>query len=81
MLKQSWCPNRQNIYEIEHNQKVVTKWILATNEAYEDQLLELNLLPLCLYIEMHNLLFLLALLRNQYDVKIQPKSDEFAETT
>ena len=73
---QAWCPNRQNLQDIEHIQRVATKWILATNEAYKDQLPELNLLPLFLYIERHYLFFLLALLRNHYDVCIQPDSSE-----
>ena len=46
---QAWCPNRQNLREIEHIQKVATKWILATNAAYTDRLLELNLFPLSLH--------------------------------
>ena len=78
---QAWCPKRQNLQEIEHIQKVATKWILATNAAYKDRLIELNLFPLCLYIEMHDFLFLLSLLKNQYDVRIQPESDESADTT
>ena len=75
---QAWCANRQNLQEVEHIQKAATKWILATNAAYIDRLLKPNLLHLCLYIEMHDLLFLLALLRNQYDVRIKSES---AETT
>ena len=48
-VSQAWCPNRQNLQEIEHIQKVATKWILATNAAYKDRPLGLNLLPLCLH--------------------------------
>ena len=54
---------------------------LGNHCSIHDRLLGLNLLPLCLHIEMHDILFLLALIRNEYDVKIQPDFDESAETT
>ena len=49
--------------------------------SIHDRLLELSLLPLCLDIEIRDLLFLPALIRNEYYVKIQPEFDESAETT
>ena len=47
-----------------------TKWILETRKSYKERLLHLKILPLSWYVEMHDLLLLLALKLNAFDVKI-----------
>ena len=47
--------------EIQRLQKTATKLILSEKQDYQQQLVTLNLLPLSLYIEMHDLFYLIAL--------------------
>ena len=56
--------------QLERVQKLATKWILGTSSHYKERLQKLNLLPLSLYIELHDILVLLALLENKYDVSL-----------
>ena len=56
--------------EIEKLQKIATKWILSKKQSYKLRLVTLNLLPLSLYIEMHYLLYPIALKKSKYDVEL-----------
>ena len=67
---QAWMPSRTNMLDLEKVQKLATKWILCSNESYKERLTNLKLLPLCLYIELHDLLYLLAIMRGDYDTTI-----------
>ena len=59
---QAWMPSRTNMLDLERVQKLATKWILCSNERYKERLTNLKLLPLCLYIELHDLLYMLAIM-------------------
>ena len=63
-------PSKSNMADIEKVQKQATKCIVATGLSYKERLLKLNLLPLCFYIEMHDILTLFVFLINLYDVEI-----------
>ena len=67
---QAWQPNKSNLAKFERVQEIATKWILNASFEYKDRLLQLKLLPLSLYVEMHNLLLLISLDRNEYDVVV-----------
>ena len=56
--------------EIEKLQKIAAKWILSEKQSYKQRLVTLNLLPLSLYIEMRDLLYLLALKQGKNDVEL-----------
>ena len=66
--------------EIEKLQKIATKRILSEKQSYKQRLVTLNLLPLRLYIEMHNLLYLIALKQGKYDVELS-NLDSIQEST
>ena len=52
-----WHANRTSMKELEPVQKRVTKWICRTSQVvYKTRLIQLKLLPINLYIEMHDLL-------------------------
>ena len=68
-------PNKTNMQELERVHKIATKWILGSTEPYKTRLTKLKLLPLCMYIELHDLLYLLALQKGDYDVDISLESD------
>ena len=78
---QAWTPSRSNMEQLERVQKLATKWILRTSKTYTERLKDLNLLPLNLYMEMHDILILIALLENRYDVEIERKPSESCEIT
>ena len=78
---QAWYPSRNNMDQLERVQKLATKWILCTNSHYKDRLAKLKLLPLSLYIEMHDILMLLALIENKYDVNLKKATYGTCETT
>ena len=67
---QAWFPNKLQMKEIEKLLKIATKWILSEKQSYKQRLVTLNLLPLSLYIEMHDLLYLIALKQGKYDVEL-----------
>ena len=75
---QAWMPSRTNMTDLEKVQKLATKWSLCSNESYKERLTNLKLLPLCLYIELHDLLYMLAIMRGDYDttVDLQEKPPE-----
>ena len=72
---QAGMPNKTNKQELERIQKFATNWILGSTEPYKTRLTNLILLPLCMYIELHYLLYLLALQKRYYDAAISPESD------
>ena len=66
---QAWLPNRTNMYKIEKVQIMATKWILGNSlQSYKERLISLKLLPLCHYVELHDLLLFLAITRNEFDI-------------
>ena len=78
---QAWLPNRQQMEKIEKLQKRATSWILSGRSCtYEEKLIALKLLPLCRYVEMHDLLLLLSLLDNILDIKVNIEYQDFEKT-
>ena len=63
-----WHANRTSMKELELVQKRVTKWICRTSQVdYKTRLIQLKLLPIDLYIEMHDLLTFCKLVAHQYN--------------
>ena len=75
---QAWLPNRQQMKKIEKLQKRATSWILSRrNCTYKETLIALKLLPLSMYVELHDLLLLLSLLDNKFDIKVNFEYEDF----
>ena len=53
---------------------------MIKKQNYKQRLVTLNLLPLSFYIEIHNLLYLIALKRGKYDVELS-NVDSIQEST
>ena len=71
---ESWYGCKTNLSKFESLQIEETKWIVNGHvSGYKERLLKLKLLPLPLsmYAEMHDLLLLTSLDRNEYDVEIE----------
>ena len=63
-----WQANRTSMKELELVQKRVTKWICRTSQVdYKTGLIQLKLLPINLYIEMHDLLTFCKIVADQYN--------------
>ena len=75
---QAWFTNkRDRAKEIERVQKKATSWILHNWELkYKKRLGKLNLLPLSLYMELHDLLLLIAFLSGNYNINIPIKRNQ-----
>ena len=71
---QAWKPNKTEAKEIEKIQKRATAWILNTwDMKYKDRLSKLNLLPLTMYFELHDLLLYINFLEGKYNIKVPQK--------
>ena len=64
---QVWYPTKTDLIRIELVQKRPTRWIVDAELLYIDRLVKLKLLPLSLYIEMHDILLFAAIINNNYD--------------
>ena len=53
--------------KVEKIQGLSTKWFLRVNIDYKTRLIKCGLLPLSMYIELHDVLFMRDLLKNEYD--------------
>ena len=68
---QAWFAEKTETNEIERVQKKATSWILNNWELnYKKGLGKLNLHPPSLYIELHDLLLLIAFLSGNYNINI-----------
>ena len=68
---QAWFANKMETKEIERVQKKATSWILNNWELnYKTRLGNLNLLLLSLYLELNNLLLLIAFFSGNYEINI-----------
>ena len=48
---------------------MATKWILRNSlQSYKERLISLKLLPLCHYVELHDLLLFLAITQNEHAI-------------
>ena len=59
----TWFANKTETKSIENIQRKATKWILNSSiKSYNKRLIELRLLPLSYYFELHDLLMLVSIL-------------------
>ena len=78
---QTWLPNRTNMYKIEKKEIKAIKWILGNAlRSYKERLISLKLLTLCHYLELHDLLFFLAITRNEIAIPTDFKTLEDERT-
>ena len=68
IASQTWLPNKSNAATLEKIRKLANRWIVGPENCYYERMKELKLLPLILYMEMHNILMLLAMLNDKCDV-------------
>ena len=66
--------------KIEKLQKRATSWILSGRNCTYKKLKALKLLPLSLYVEMLDLLLLLSLLDNKFDIRVNLEYQDFEKT-
>ena len=59
---------------------MATKWTLNCNLDYKGRIVKIKLLPLCLYVEMHDLLMYLSLVNSKYDISIAVESSKEEKT-
>ena len=63
-----WHANRTSMKELELVQKRITKWFSRTSQVdYKTRLIQLKLLPIDLYIEMHDILTFYKIVADQYN--------------
>ena len=63
----SWLPNNSCLRGMERVQKIATKWFYGSHIEYRERLLNCNLLPVSMYYELHDILYLDSLLKGKYD--------------
>ena len=61
--------SKGKLQELKKVQHFVTKWIVRSNVNYRNRLFSLRILPLSLYLEMHDLLFLLSLRKDDHHIE------------
>ena len=70
--------------KVEKIQRLATKWFLGVNVDYKPRLIKCGLLPLSVYIELHDVLFMRDLLINKYDYtttnEMNPKESKKQDT-
>ena len=69
--------SKSNLRAIEKTQRTATKWMLNSRIPYKCRLQKLRMLPLSLYIEMHDLLLFISIVRNNYEIDF----NQYAENT
>ena len=66
---QTWYPNKAQLRQLERVQKQATSWITNNFKmSYTERLKFLKLLPLSIYFELHDILYLVSLLKNKHDI-------------
>ena len=69
------------MYKIEKKQIMATKWVLGISlQSYNERLISLKFLPLCHYVELHDLLLFLAITHNEFDIPTTFKTHEDERT-
>ena len=64
---QVWYPSKLEFKALERVQKSATKWICSSRDDYRTRLNRLNILPISMYIELHDL-FLLFVINGYYTI-------------
>ena len=78
---QSWLLNKGNLTEFEKIQHHATKWIIGSDLSYRNRLIKLHILPLSLYVEMHDLLMLSSINTGEFDVESSIENETICDTT
>ena len=78
---QDWNPNQIHVQIYERLQMRATKWILEKDCCYFFRLKELELLPLCLYIKMLDLLMFISKFKGNFTAKTECLSELCDNTT
>ena len=78
---QTWLPNKGNLTEFEKVQHHATKWIIGSDLSYRNRLIKLHILPLSLYVEMHDLLMLLSIKTGEFDVESSIENETICDNT
>ena len=74
---QVWYANKSELKQLERIQRKATAWILSSTEIdYPQRLRLLMLLPLSMYIELHDILFLFAVKNQKYDINLEDYTDK-----
>ena len=69
---QTWYPNEAELGQLERVQKRATSWITKNFKmSYTERLKFLKLLPHSMYFELHDILYLVSLLKNKHDIDLQ----------
>ena len=77
---QAWLQNRQQMRKLKSYKKSIS-WILSgRNCTYNEKLIALKVLPLSVNVEMHDLLFLLSLLDNKFNLTVNFEYQDFEKT-
>ena len=66
---QAYYPSVSSLKKLEKIQKLATVWFYAYNDNYKPRLLRCNLLPVSLYIELHDVPYLQMILNGRVDIK------------
>ena len=67
---QVFYPSVSALKKLEKIQKHATIWFYGYNDKYKARLLRCNLLPVSLYIELHDVLYLQMILNGRVDIKL-----------
>ena len=78
---QTWLPNKGNLAEFEKVRHHATKWIIGSDLSYRNRLIKLHILPLSLYVELHDLLMLLSIKTGEFDVESSIEIETICDNT
>ena len=65
---QVWYPSKLESKALERVQKTANKWIRSSRDDYRTRLTRLSILPISMYLELHDLLFLLSGINGNYNI-------------
>ena len=78
---QTWLPNKGNLTEFEKVHHHAIKWIIDSDFGYRNRLIKFQILPLSLYVEMHDLPMLLSIKTGEFDVESSIENEKICDTT
>ena len=65
---QVWYPSKLESKALDRVQKTATKWICSSRDDYRTRLTRLNILPISMYMELHDLQFLLSVINGNCNI-------------
>ena len=69
---QAWYANKSEMQQLERVQRKASAWILQTADMeYSERLKKIKLLPLSVYMELHDILFFFAVSTRKYDWNLE----------